>query len=280
MFGACYCDMFSIGHRPLKGLHEQITLMVNTQPMRNLLQTTLDLDTRLEMGKIRQQLDNPVSEREVIQWDKDVIKQFLKTIYAIEVKIEDQIRSLAGSDLGTVEYIDRSQFRNDLAAKLLPYLKSKGYKVMSGFLPLMLNCLEHSFSPYNLCEHQLEGQIIFIRGDSATPRLRDGEIAVRLYVLSAITFPHENALRYPGHPNAPEDLSAATGFEAMQGGRIIKVGGVGVAHYSENMGAIHFVQELAEAAKRTADLMDVNLESFRRLASIRPQPCAMCDSAA
>ena len=280
IFGACYCDVVNIGHRSLEGLQVQMTKMFDTEPTRSLLRTTFDLDTKSEMTGIRRRLGRKGSKWEVTQWDKDVIKQLLNTIYIIQRKIEDQADSIASSELGDVEYRNRNQFRNDLAARLLPYLKAKGYKVMAGFMPLMLNCLEHSFSPYGLCEHQLEGQRIPIRGDNAIPRLRDGEIVVRLYILSAITFPHEAALRYPAHPNAPKNLNAVTEFEAKRGGKVRKGEEVGFTHYSEEIGAIYHVLELAETASRTANLMESNLESFAQLASIRPQFCAVCDQVA
>ena len=74
-------------------------------------------------------------------------------------------------------------------------------------------------------------------------------LAIKMYLLMEITWAHQSFVRYPAHP-ADATLSAQ---EAAQGHDRLR--GMGFNHYSDEIGAIHFVKDLARIARETAEEM-------------------------
>ena len=72
-------------------------------------------------------------------------------------------------------------------------------------------------------------------------------LTVRMYLLLEVTWAHQNFVRYPAHPVAA-NLSA---HEAAD--QNVWMGGMGFNHYSEEIGAIHYVKDLARITRETVE---------------------------
>ena len=70
-----------------------------------------------------------------------------------------------------------------------------------------------------------------------------------LYVLAALTFPHEASARYPAPMDAPTDA-----IEAASRGRL------GIQHYTETLGIVSRFHELSRLASLVLDNMDPLLD--------------------
>lgn len=72
-------------------------------------------------------------------------------------------------------------------------------------------------------------------------------LAVKMQILLGITWAHQNSVRYSAHP-AAVNLSAheASVQNAWRGG-------MGFNHYSDELGAIHYVKDLARVARETVE---------------------------
>lgn len=76
---------------------------------------------------------------------------------------------------------------------------------------------------------------------------------VGLFVLSAITFPHEAYARYPARPDSPPD-----GLEAIRGKR---KGKFGIQHYDNRIGAFALIQEVITEAEAVLKDLTVKMPS-------------------
>ncbi|MXX54031.1 MAG: hypothetical protein F4Z35_08985 [Dehalococcoidia bacterium] len=74
-------------------------------------------------------------------------------------------------------------------------------------------------------------------------------LVIKMYLLMEITWAHQSFVRYPAHP-ADATLSAQ---EAAEGHDRLR--GMGFNHYSDEIGAIHYVKDLARIARETAEEM-------------------------
>ena len=72
-------------------------------------------------------------------------------------------------------------------------------------------------------------------------------LAIKIYLLLEVTWAHQNLVRYPAHP-AAANLSAQ---EAAN--QNVWMGGMGCNHYSDEIGVIHYVKDLARIARETVE---------------------------
>ena len=72
-------------------------------------------------------------------------------------------------------------------------------------------------------------------------------LAVKMYLLLEVTWAHQNLVRYPAPP-AAANLSAQEAADQK-----VWMGGIGFNHYSDEIGAIHYVKDLARIARETVE---------------------------
>ena len=82
-----------------------------------------------------------------------------------------------------------------------------------------------------------------------TNQLEWPEANIGLYILSAITMPHSNTVRYPCPMDASDDAQEAARDNKM-----------GIEHYSDSIGAIQNVGRLAREAKAAVDILSKNMD--------------------
>ena len=73
------------------------------------------------------------------------------------------------------------------------------------------------------------------------------KLGVKMYLMMEITWIHENFVRYPTHPSVA-NLSAQEAAEQR-----VWRSGLGFNHYSDEIGAIHYVKDLARIARETVE---------------------------
>ena len=78
-------------------------------------------------------------------------------------------------------------------------------------------------------------------------RMLHARLVVKMYLLLEITWAHQNSVRYPSHP-AAANLSAQETAEQN-----VWMSGIGFNHYSDEIGAIYYVKDLARVTRETVE---------------------------
>ena len=73
------------------------------------------------------------------------------------------------------------------------------------------------------------------------------KLAIKMYLLTEITWVHQSSVRYPTHPSAA-NISAQEAVDQK-----LMMGGIGFNHYSGEIGAIYYVKDLARITRETAE---------------------------
>ena len=90
-------------------------------------------------------------------------------------------------------------------------------------------------------------EVGFKVGEIPESQLLHAKLAIKMYLLTGITWVHENSVRYPAHP-AVANLSAQEVAEQN-----VWMRGIGFNHYSGEIGAIHYVKDLARIVRETVE---------------------------
>ena len=72
-------------------------------------------------------------------------------------------------------------------------------------------------------------------------------LSIKMYLLMEITWAHQNLVRHPAHPTAA-NLPAHEAAEEN-----VWTGGMGFNHYSDEIGAIRYVKDLARTTRETVE---------------------------
>ena len=78
-------------------------------------------------------------------------------------------------------------------------------------------------------------------------QMMHARLGIKMYLLMEITWAHENFVRYPAHP-AVANLSAREAVDQK-----VWRGGIGFSHYTDGIGAIHYVKDLARISRETVE---------------------------
>lgn len=81
----------------------------------------------------------------------------------------------------------------------------------------------------------------------AACQMLHARLAIKMYLLMEITWAHQNPVRYPAHPTTAH-LPAHEAAEQN-----VRMGGMGFNHYSDEIGAIHYVKDLARITRETVE---------------------------
>ena len=90
-------------------------------------------------------------------------------------------------------------------------------------------------------------EVGFKVGEIPEFQLLHAKIAIKMYLLTEITWVRENFVCYPAHP-AVANLSAQEAAEQK-----VWMSGIGFNHYSGEIGAIHYVKDLARIVRETVE---------------------------
>ena len=98
---------------------------------------------------------------------------------------------------------------------------------------------------------EMVGEILRVMGfridEIPENQMLHARLVVKMYLLLEITWAHQNFVRYPAHP-------AATNLSAQEAAnQDVWMMGIGFNHYSDDIGAIHYVKDLARIARETVE---------------------------
>ena len=208
---------------------------------------------------------------ELAIWGREALDLLFDSVYRLERKWEDLLSDACR--IGAVEQDSPSRMYGRLYQAI-----SRGFthrRKTTGADDLIVRIR----STFGVCDHQLRGKGRRLTAKDMESRRRWAGAEVRLFNLACVTFPHATSSRYPAHPNAPVDSRKAAFFKAGDSGKARHMGGIGVQHYSNEIGVIFYFRRLADEAEATAKVMQDWWRSATSDGLEPPGPCRECENA-
>lgn len=268
--GKEYNNVIEIRHQSLKGDLRLVHEVVNDSNLGRFVDRFTGQDSKRQLSKMQNMLGNlsPEDSEELRLMPVGIVDAYRAIVGNIEKSRKMSLTPATVTRIRKQLWSDRSP-RAQLEA-LHDFARQSANPVASEFLDFMLNT-------YNVCEHYLG-----VSGIASNPELQNdlfeevfafhlrNEAQVRLYLLAAITFPHEASVRYPARPGSPSDPKEAA--------RSTKRDSFGIEHYSNQIGAFRRVRALAKDAERVAKALQVQCPMIDNLQQL--PPCPECQTAA
>ena len=262
--GRNYNNVTRIRHQSLKGDLKLVHEVVHDSKLGEFVDRFTCQDSQRELGRLQNRISNLSS-------------QDLAELRLMPVGMVDKYRAVVGSMVKSRELSLAPNSRTNIKKQLWSddspigqlealhdFARQSANSGTSEFFKYMLNT-------YNVCEHY-----IGVSGIASNPKLQNdlfkevfafhqrNEAQVQLYLLAAITFPHEASTRYPARPDSPPDPREAA--------RDTKHDSFGVEHYSDDIGAYRRVRALAKDAESVAKTLQIQCpDNLQQL-----PPCPDC----